>query len=539
MAIKGSLSEASLADVVQLLALGMKSGCLSVADRSRLGQIFFERGRVTFARIVNRRDRLGDLLVRDGLLTADRLEAVLGEQARRPDSRLGEMLIDQGLLTKEQLDRYIVLQIEEAVFHLFTWSRGSFFFEAGERPDERETTVSISPDSLLLEAARRVDEWSLIEKKIPSLDLVFTVDRERLAASGVALTPEQERIVPLLDGTRSVQHIVDATGLTEFDTGRELFGLIQAGFARNDGRRQEDEGRAVDSELIERRNLASAFYRTGMLEDAAREFLRLLELNPHDAVARFHLALIQIRERRFGEAVDELKRLLEVNGPDFGAFMNLALALRMAGRPADALLALDAAEAQRPDSPLPFLERGVERLAARQVQHARRHFDEYRRRIGGGKSAAAYFYFAGLASALGGDLAEAESLAREGLRAHPRAAPLFLLGGLISERRGDYETAEKLYRRGLETDATLPQTQKNLGDLAYRRSAFDEALPLYQRASELDPDLGEDLWVKLGNLHYKQRNREGAVRCWSRALEMNPGNHVVRNNLEIVSHAPG
>ena len=68
MAIKGSLTEASLADVVQLLALGFKTGCLSITDRTRFGQIYFERGRVIFARIVNRRDRIGDVLVREGTI---------------------------------------------------------------------------------------------------------------------------------------------------------------------------------------------------------------------------------------------------------------------------------------------------------------------------------------------------------------------------------------------------------------------------------------------------------------------------------------
>jgi hypothetical protein len=83
MAIKGSLKEASLADVCQLLALGLKSGCLSVADGSRFGQIYFERGRITYARIVNRRDRLGDILVRDRVLAQSQLDEVLHPAADR------------------------------------------------------------------------------------------------------------------------------------------------------------------------------------------------------------------------------------------------------------------------------------------------------------------------------------------------------------------------------------------------------------------------------------------------------------------------
>lgn len=538
MAIKGSLSEASLADVVQLLALGMKSGCLSVADRSRLGQIFFERGRITFARIVNRRDRLGDLLVRDGLLSVEQLDHVLAEQIRTPDRRLGELLIEHGCLTQEQVDAYVRLQIEEAVFHLFTWARGSFFFDAGERPDASEATVSVNPESLLLEAARRVDEWSLIEKKIPSLDLIFTIDRERLEAARVELASEQQALLPLLDGKRTIQDVVDATGLTEFDVGKALFGLIQAGFARNVGHREEG-GRSPKAELEDRRNLASAFYRAGMLEDAAREFYRLMELDPRDSFARFHLALIQLRESRFGEAVEALKRLLEQHGPKFGAFMNLSFALRMAGRAADAHLVLDAAQKQRPDSPLPSLARAVGTLHARRVRDARRHLTQYRRLVGSARPPVTFFYHAGLAAALDGDLESAEATTREGLRAHPRAAPLLLLAGLISERKGDIDSADRLYRRALESDPAIPQAHKNLGDLAYRRGAHDEALQFYQRAAELAPDLGEDVWVRLGNLHYKARNREGAVRCWGRALELNPSNQAVRNNLEIVSHAAG
>ena len=68
MAIKGNLREAGLPDVLQLLAMGQKTGCLSLTDRSLFGYIYFDRGRITYASIVNRRDRLGDLLVKNSLL---------------------------------------------------------------------------------------------------------------------------------------------------------------------------------------------------------------------------------------------------------------------------------------------------------------------------------------------------------------------------------------------------------------------------------------------------------------------------------------
>src|SRR5688572_4324404 len=246
MAIKGSLKEASLADVCQLLALGQKSGCLSVTDRSRFGQIYFDRGRITYSRIVNRRDRLGDLLVSEGAFSQTQLNAAIEQQASEPDKKLGDVLLERALITKADLSRFVRLQIEEAIYHLFTWSRGSFFFEADQTPDA-DITVSINPDSLLLEAARRVDEWSQIEKKIPSLDLIFEVDQDRVKDTFSELTPEQQRILTLLDGAHTVADIADETGMTEFDVGKALFGLLQAGFARRVGKRAAEVVRGKES----------------------------------------------------------------------------------------------------------------------------------------------------------------------------------------------------------------------------------------------------------------------------------------------------
>ena len=537
MAIKGSLKEASLADVCQLLALGLKTGCLSITDRSRFGQIFFDRGRITFSRIVNRRDRLGDLLVREAVISQDQLNAAVSQQSANSDKKLGEVLVEQELITKADLTRFVKLQIEEAIYHLFTWTRGSFFFEADQAPDA-DITVSINPDSLLLEAARRVDEWSLIEKKIPTLDLIFEVDRERVKEAFSELTPEQQRIITLLDGTHTVTDVAEESGMTEFDVGKALFGLIQANFAHRVGKRETAVPRGKEAEITERRNLGLAFYHTGMMEEARAEYARVLDLAATDVASRFYLALISLREGQPRDAVRQLKSLLEETGPRFGAFVNLAYALRALNRPADALLVLGEAEHLRPGSATVSLMRGVAYLEAGDVASAAASLQEYRDRLPNGRIPTdTYFYYAALAAALSKRLNEAERLIKEGVELHPATAPLPLLAGLIAERKGDYAAAEKWFRRVLEEDPTLVQAHKNLGDVSYRRGAHDEALEHLSRAVQMNPDLGDDSYAKIGNVLYKKRDIEGALRNWSRALQLNPKNQIVRNNIEIVQDA--
>ncbi|MBW8839790.1 MAG: DUF4388 domain-containing protein, partial [Gemmatimonadetes bacterium] len=107
MAIKGSLKEASLPDVLQLLAMGKKTGCLAVTHRSNFGYIFFEKGRICYASIVNRRDRLGDMLVKNSVISQEQLESAVAAQSKTRDKRIGELLVEQSALTREELHQYV------------------------------------------------------------------------------------------------------------------------------------------------------------------------------------------------------------------------------------------------------------------------------------------------------------------------------------------------------------------------------------------------------------------------------------------------
>ena len=178
MALEGSLQDVGLADICQLLALGLKSGCLSVTDRSNFGYIYFKGGRVIYASVLNRPDRLGDLLLRNGIISAEALAEAVAEQLNERGSMLGQILMRNGALTEEQLFRFVGIQIEEAVYHLFGWQQGSFHFDPGQSPDEEVLLVDVATEHMLLEGARRVDEWSMIEKKIPSLDIVLAIAKD-------------------------------------------------------------------------------------------------------------------------------------------------------------------------------------------------------------------------------------------------------------------------------------------------------------------------------------------------------------------------
>ncbi|HEY3279463.1 MAG TPA: tetratricopeptide repeat protein, partial [Gemmatimonadales bacterium] len=375
----------------------------------------------------------------------------------------------------------------------------------------------------------------LIEKKIPSFDLIFLVDRDRLAISDAKLTEPQDRLLPLLDGSRDVNQVIEDSGLGEFEVGKALYGLVTAGFLHRAGRTASAEDlKMTDARVEEHRNLGIAFYKTGMLDEATREFRRVTELRAGDANAHFFIGLVALKQARWREAMEALRLAAEKGGSRPAVLHNLGFAYEQLGRLDDAEGAYGEAASRARTDPRIYvgwgvvaLKRGDHASAAGRLDRAKELFADAIPPI--------WFWARALAAAGAGDFEGAEQVATDGVATHPENAVLRSNLAVLKELAGDLPAAEELARAALRDEPSLPQLSKNLGDLAYRGSRYEEAWDLYQRAIELAPDLGDDVYFKLGNIAYKRNDRTQAADLWRRALDLNPKHELVKANLETLS----
>ncbi|HEX7120151.1 MAG TPA: DUF4388 domain-containing protein [Longimicrobiales bacterium] len=258
MAIEGPLRELGIQDVLQLLELARKTGVLELHTERRddEAELHFDRGQIVFARRRKSQRRLGQQLLRSGKLTERELQRALELQRQDPSQRLAWILLEMGSVAREELERQLRFQIEEAVYEVMSWTDGQFRFEERESVVLGDPEVRVRVESLLMEGARRIDEWARLEAKIPSQESI-----PMLAASDggdgapLELHPEEWEVLAEIDGERDLRQIAAALGRSSFDVARIIYGLVSMGVVQVEERPSRLTDRELESAIAEARRL--------------------------------------------------------------------------------------------------------------------------------------------------------------------------------------------------------------------------------------------------------------------------------------------
>jgi len=245
----GDLDLFGVAGLLQLLSQSDVRGMLTVwRGDARKTVEFTDRG-IRLSGGVRRTNPLGEILVRSGLISAAQLEDLLAEQ-KRAGRRLGDLVAQHGFLPQETIDSALREQAAEEVYELFSWTGAKFsFVEAtpglstpgGEGPLS-EVFLDANVMSIMLEAARRMDELTRIREIIPDDRLVPIQLEVPVGLDDPGLDPKVAlEVFPLLDGRRSIEEISEMSLYPRFTVLRALYGLVQRGSVKIQSHREKAE----------------------------------------------------------------------------------------------------------------------------------------------------------------------------------------------------------------------------------------------------------------------------------------------------------
>lgn len=262
MALQGTLKDFGIAEILQLIAQQSKSGVLHLRSRDQEIHVAIADGSVVRAEYAGRRarEKLGNMLVRAGILGEDALARALEEQTRSL-RRLGDILVGLKLLTADDLRQMTALQTTETIYQLFHWKTGTYEFEPGAPDYDPATCTPLRAETLLMEGFRQVDEWPMVRRRISSPQMTFerlrplegegSAGRTVTVSLGPAVPDEstfsglrerssehsglgqtERKVYTLADPGVPVERIVDRSRLGEFETCKALLTLANLGYLR-------------------------------------------------------------------------------------------------------------------------------------------------------------------------------------------------------------------------------------------------------------------------------------------------------------------
>ncbi len=205
MALQGNLEDFDLTDVLQLIHLGKKNGALEIDTEGNHGEIYFENGKVVYAKTIKREG-------------------------------------------------------EDGIHHILRWTKGKFVFSPEKKPPDKMMDIPIQ--NLILDAAKQIDEWKRLEKVIPSVEmLVDFVEDPEVSSNEINLSPDEWKILSLITGDKSIRGIAKLAKLTEFNTAKVFYGLVSSGLVRLKQPPRKEEAKVEKKEVQKEVKKKRGFFR--------------------------------------------------------------------------------------------------------------------------------------------------------------------------------------------------------------------------------------------------------------------------------------
>jgi hypothetical protein len=232
MPLVGNLRDFGLSDFLYLVDRGYKTGCLHLTRGDETASLYFDKGKLLAVARNDARLTVADLLVRRGKISGEQARHALACAGQHVNGNLSSLLVDLNLVTQAELQAVLQQHIEESVYGLLAWQDGEFRFEQNQRPDPDMpiAPVPVQVENLIMEGVRRIDEWSRIRDRIPSMDMIVRFNEQPgERRTGVNLSAEEWRVFARINGKATIEEIAQKANMGEFDVCRIIYGFVTAG----------------------------------------------------------------------------------------------------------------------------------------------------------------------------------------------------------------------------------------------------------------------------------------------------------------------
>ncbi|MBZ5637686.1 MAG: DUF4388 domain-containing protein [Acidobacteriia bacterium] len=221
--VAGRLEGMSIPDLMWLLFRRQATGVLHLSRRGLAKRIFFQDGHIVFAASSDPNDRLGEMLLREGLIDLEQLEDAISKLYL--GRRLGTLLVEMGHLRPEDLVRGVIAQVREIVLEPFTWEEGAYRFDDGPLPLDEVVTLGMKTGEILMQGIRRIRSFTRIRRSVGGLRQRFALSPGSAEIVGGLLLTDGERLLlqRLQRGSASIEALCREIYASNFEIHQALW----------------------------------------------------------------------------------------------------------------------------------------------------------------------------------------------------------------------------------------------------------------------------------------------------------------------------
>jgi len=315
MTIQSTIKEIGLFDLFQILHLHRKTGRLIIQGTpdEREAKVVFKDGSVVLASIYkNNPGSTEELLSEWGVLDVES-SAKLSKKMKKYNN-LMEAIDGEGIAPRRYVEQFLAERIRETVFEILKWDAGEYRFDEEKLAEKSEVLIALNTENLILEGARRIDEWSNIRSKVPSKHSVFRFCAENQEDHQLNLKPKEWEILSLIDGKRTVKEVTEAVSGDLFTTSKLVYGLVVMDMIELvDADEENDIQPGNEQKLGEFLQTGRECYNKLNLEKAAERFEKALKIDPDCFEALRMLGEIHYKLDNLNEALGYLTKARELD----------------------------------------------------------------------------------------------------------------------------------------------------------------------------------------------------------------------------------
>jgi hypothetical protein len=223
---RGSLAETPLPEMLATIHRYRVPGVMEVSLGEESKKVYIVEGDVIFAVSSDRSESLGEFLVRSGRLSEEEQRVSVDELTRSEGKRHGTVLVEMGLLKPEELGPLVRDQVQQILWTLFDWEKGSVTFRVGRFRDDEVIKINIPTPRAVVSGCRRIFDGKRVTARLGGRTTVLKRLPFPEHLSGLRLEPGERQLLEMVDGRRTLVELCEDGPFSAGVNARILYSFV-------------------------------------------------------------------------------------------------------------------------------------------------------------------------------------------------------------------------------------------------------------------------------------------------------------------------